>query len=371
MSATTPENRTERLLSVDVLRGFNMFWLAGGTGLALGLLPFCGESIRARLLPQFEHAGWVGFTFYDLIFPLFIFVTGLSVVFSLDCVLQTGGLPGAYARIARRTLLLFALGVVYNGGVSSGWGDIRWMGVLQRIALCYGIASLLYCHLNPRNLIVMSVALLLAYALLLACVPVPGQAAVSWAKETHWAAWLDQHCLPGHKHEGSWDGNGLLGTLPATTNCLMGVWAARILRTQGLREIQKTVRLAAIGAGLCALALLASIEIPIIKLLWTPTYAMLAGGLSFLLLALIHGIVDVLQFRAWTTPFLWIGANALTIYLARNFMDFNALSVRLTGGGIAEAVGADAAYLLKVIVSLAFSLIFLRFLYQRKIFLRV
>lgn len=121
----------ERIGCVDVLRGFNMFWLAGGTGLALGLLPFCGSAVESALRPQFEHARWIGFYFYDFIFPLFIFVTGLSVALSMDRMLETRGLRGAYVRILRRTLLLFLLGVIYNGGVNHGWDTVRWLSLIH------------------------------------------------------------------------------------------------------------------------------------------------------------------------------------------------------------------------------------------------
>ena len=166
-----------RVASVDALRGFTMFWIIGADGAAKalaemlsnkGMIPSTAGNIIGE---QFEHAEWEGLRFYDLIFPLFIFVTGVAIVFSLIRLIEQESKSTAYWRVLRRSLLLFALGLVYGGvteswpdsGVSESWPDIRLLGVLNRIALCYLFASLLFLNLRLPGLIVAFVAILVGY----------------------------------------------------------------------------------------------------------------------------------------------------------------------------------------------------------------
>jgi len=251
------------------------------------------------------------------------------------------------------------------------WSEIRWLGVLQRLALCYLFAGLLYCHLRLRGMIAVCVALLLAYAVLLAYVPVPGASSVSWEKGENWATYIDTRFLPGTKHEGTWDAEGLLSTIPAVSSCLMGVFAAMLLANTTISDKKKVQYFLCIGAALVVTGGLWGLGMPIIKMIWTPSYAVLAGGLSFMLLGALYQIVDVWKIRAWAAPFIWIGANPLTIYLARNMFDFNKLADRFVGGSIQATLGPDWGYLARMIVSLSLSLLVVRFLYHKKIFLRV
>lgn len=360
----------ERLLSVDVLRGLDMFWLVGGTGLALGVVRLMGEPWKTWLLPQLDHAEWIGFTFYDWIFPLFVFIVGQSVVFSLGRLLEQRGRAAAYRRIARRFFLLYLLGVLYYGGLSYPLAEIRWLGVLQRLALCYLATGLLYCHFRTRGLVFICAALLIGYWILLCFIPLPGEGSVSWVEGHNWPSWVDAHLLPGRKMQGAWDVNGLLSTLPAISSCLLGVFASKMLLAPELPQ-RKVVRIMATGAALVVAGLLWALQMPLIKDIWTSSYVLLTGGLSFLLLGALYLVVDVWQVRWWIAPFVWIGVNPLTIYLARNFADFNAFAERFVGGSIAAAVGEDGAYFLKVAVSLGLSLLVVWFLHRRKIYLRV
>ena len=370
-NAAGSDTRTDRVMSVDVLRGFDMFWLVGGMGLALAVIRLAGPTAKAWLLPQTDHAKWVGFTFYDFIFPLFVFVVGMSVVFSLTKLLEQKGRWAAYKRIARRVVLMYLLGVFYYGGMSHVWSEIRWLGVLQRLALCYGISGLLYCHLKLRGLLVVCVALLVGYWALLTFVPVPGATAVSWEKGENWATYIDAHFLPGQKHEGTWDAEGLLSTLPAVSSCLMGVFAAMLLANKSVPDAKKALYFISIGAALAVVGGLWGLQLPIIKMIWTSSYALLAGGLSFALLGVLYLVVDVWKIRAWVAPFIWIGANPLTIYLARNMFDFNKLADRFVGGSIQATLGPDWGYFVRMVVSLGLSLAVVRFLYVKKVFLRV
>ena len=368
--ASSP-NRPERILSVDVLRGFDMFWLCGGTGFALALAKLFGGPLKEPLMKQFDHPEWFGFTFYDLIFPLFVFIVGMSVVFSLGSRLKQGGARAAYPRLIRRFILLFLLGVLYYGGMKNAWSDIRWLGVLQRLALCYLFTGILFCHLGPRSLAAVCAGILIGYWALLCFIPLPGAKAISWAVAENWACYLDNLLLPGRKYDGTWDPEGLLSTLPAVSTCLLGVFAALLLRNENVSPSRKLLWFIVGGLAMAAIGGLWGYQFPVIKKIWTSSYVLVTGGLSFALLGLFYLIVDIWKIQWWTAPFVWIGANPITIYLLRNVMNFNELADRFVGGSIAASVSEDTAYLLRMAVSLALSLLLLRFLYKRGIFLRV
>lgn len=363
--------KEERIVSVDVLRGFDMFWLVGGTGLFLAIGRLFPEPLRGFMLEQLDHAEWIGFTFYDLIFPLFIFVTGMSIVFSLGKLLREQGRAVAYQRILRRFILLYLLGVLYYGAMNHPWSEIRWLGVLQRIALCYLVAAILFCHLNTRGLVAVCAAILVAYWILLAFVPLPGHTGISWDVGQNWACYIDEHVLPGRKHNGTWDPEGLLSTLPAVCTCLLGVFASHVLLAKNVTSKRKLAAFFFGGAAMVVAGFLWGLHFPVIKKIWTSSYVLVAGGYSFILVGIFYLAVDLWKSRWWTLPFIWIGSNALTIYLARNFVDFNEFANRFVGGSLQASVSEDIAYLLQMIVSLGLSLLVVRFLYRNKIFLRV
>ncbi len=247
-----------------------MFWIIGADGAAKalaemlsgkGMIPSTAGNIIGG---QFEHAEWEGLRFYDLIFPLFIFVTGVAIVFSLMRLIEQESKSTAYWRVLRRSLLLFALGLVYGGvteswpnsGVNESWPDIRLLSVLNRIALCYLFTSLLFLNLRLPGLIVAFVAILAGYWALMTFVPVSGIGAGSYAKDANLANWIDAQYLPGRKWNGAWDPEGLLSTLPAIGTCLLGVFAGLLLKEPNLQPHQKTLWLIGAGPAMIALGVL-------------------------------------------------------------------------------------------------------------------
>src|SRR6516225_3999966 len=154
---------SQRLMSVDALRGFDMFWIIGADSLVAGLNQLTKSKPTSFLADQLEHAEWEGFHFYDLIFPLFVFIVGVSLVFSLTKTIESAGRAEALKRVFRRGILLFLVGLFYSGGFSSSWPDMRLMGVLNRIALAYFFAGLLFCFFKPRALAGICLSLLLGY----------------------------------------------------------------------------------------------------------------------------------------------------------------------------------------------------------------
>ena len=361
---------TPRLLSLDALRGFDMFWIVGAEELVRGLGKITEGGLIGLIADQLRHKAWAGFHFEDLIFPLFVFIVGVSLVFSLTKAIAQAGRRAALIRIVRRFALLYLLGILSYGGLSTPVEKIRLLGVLQRIALCYLFASVLFCYLKPKALAAVCAGLLVGYWALLSFVPVPGHGAGNFAEGANLANYVDAQFLPLRKWDGDHDPEGLLSTLPAIASCLLGVFAGLLLQNSAVPERKKVGYL--VGAGLACLAVgwLWHLNFPVIKKIWTSSFVLVAGGYSCLLLAAFYQIIDVWKFQKWATPFVWIGVNPITIYFGGRFIDFEALAKLFVGGPVAAASGRYAELLLAV-VSLAFGFLFLRFLYQRKIFLRV
>jgi predicted acyltransferase len=369
-----------RVASLDALRGFNIFWILGADAAAWALRDMTqnqGPVLSAAgkfIGDQFDHAAWEGFRFYDFIFPLFIFVIGVSIVFSLTRTVEREGKAAAYWRVLRRSLLLFVLGILFYGGLSHHWPEIRLLGVLQRLALCYLFASLLFLSLGRRGLIVTVVTLLVGYWALLTFVPVPGVGTGSYAQGTNLANWIDQHYLPGRKWVTTWDPEGLLSTLPAIATCVLGIFAGQLLQSRLVPQVE-SLWLVGIGIALVAAGQLWGLQFPIIKNIWTSSFVLVAAGYSFVLLGVFHQIIDVWGWRAWAAAFVWIGANAITLYFLNNVANFGVLATRLVGGDIASfldwRVAAGTGRFAAALVGLAIAIALANFFYRRKIFLRV
>jgi len=277
-----------RIVSVDVLRGFDMFWIVGGAGFFIGILKLVGGRIEQIFLPQLEHAEWAGFHFFDLIFPLFVFIIGMSVVFSLQKIIATKGKKAAYNRLIRRTLLLFLLGLLYYGGMKNGFQDIRLGGVLQRLALCYFFAGMLFIHFRTRGLVVAFSLLLLGYWAWLSFIPVPGLGHTSFAMGENWTNWIDAHYLPLRKIHGTWENQGILSTFPAVASALLGIFASQILLNKSIGEMKKVYYFIGGGVALVIAGYLWGLQFPIIKRIWTSSYVLVAGGYSFMLLGVFY-----------------------------------------------------------------------------------
>jgi predicted acyltransferase len=377
----SPASHTRRVVSVDALRGFAMFWIIGGDGTisALDLMSRGkGPVLRAIggfLGLQFEHVEWEGLRFYDFIFPLFIFVTGVSIALSLPSLVEREGRTRAHFKVIRRALVLFGLGLAAYGGVSNYWPGIRLLGVLQRIALCYLFTSLLFLNVNWRGLLVAFVVLMAGYWVLMTFVPVPGIGAGSFAMDANLANWLDAHYLPGRLFDETRDPEGMLSTLPAIGTCLLGVFAGLLLHDVRVAAQQKSAWLIGAGAVLVAVGHLWGIQFPIIKAIWTSSFVLVTGGYGFILLGAAYQIIDIWKFNRWPIVFVWIGANAITLYCVNIVVGFEPLALRFVGGDIARffdwAVTPGTGRFVAHAAGLAFAISLAGFLYRRKIFLRV
>jgi len=355
-----------RLLSLDALRGFDMFWIMGGD-MILRSLPKIHNSPFTRLLAgQMEHCEWAGFHFYDLIFPLFVFIVGVSLVFSLPRSIERSGRPATLKRVVVRSVILFLLGIFYMGGVANGFNNVYLAGVLHRIAVAYFFTSLLFIFFRFRTLVVLCPTLLIGYWALLTFVPAPGIGAPTLAEPgKNLAHYIDHLYLPGQKFEGT-----LLSTMAAVANCLLGVLAGRLLQNETIPPRKKVHWLLASGLISLAVGFAWSIEFPIIKLLWTSTYVLVACGYSAILLALFFQIIEIWGARRWTAPLVWLGMNAITIYIIANIVGFHRLAARFVGGDIKAWLGPYGD-LAQAVVGTALAFFVVWFLYRKQVFLRL
>lgn len=378
-----------RLLSLDALRGFDMFWIVGAHGLFLALTRllqgYDAGTVPAWLTPwldlitvQLEHVSWEGFHFYDLIFPMFVFITGASTVFSISKRLQTDSKSKIFAKILWRTIFLYALGLFYYAGMDQiqNYGDLRYMGVLQRIAIAYGFGATLFLFLNPRWLIASFAIILIGYYALVAFMPFEGSSELKYSQrfdegpENNFVNYFDSKYLAGYKWDGTHDPEGVLSNIPAVGSCLLGLFAGMILINPDRKKSWKFSMLLVLGIVSLALGYGWGLFFPVIKKLWTSSFVLMAGGWSFLLLAFFFLVVDIWKLKFWAMPFVWIGSNAITIYMMWQIIDFDGLSGRIIQFALANQLGAFAP-LVKYFLSIGFAIAILRFLYIRKIHIRI
>ena len=346
-----------------------MFWIIGGDALGTTLLKYGNWSFSPALSDQLRHVEWEGFRFYDLIFPLFLFLVGCVLPYSLEKYRQQPS--AAYWRVFRRTALLILLGLLSNNLLQFDWPNMRYAGVLQRIGICYGAAALIYLQNPPRGQAIWAAGLLVGYWVLLTFIPLPGGLTGDFSKEGNLPGFLDRLLLPGKimsSYYGYGDNAGLLSTVPAIATALLGVLTGNWLKSSA-RPWTKAAGMAA--AGLVALIVGHSwgTIFPIIKNIWTSSFVLVAAGWSLLLLALFYTVIDVLGWRKWSFFFVVIGMNAITIYVAQRFIDFRKIALFFLGGVV--NLSGDLGPLITVIGILIAKWLFLWFLYRHKVFLRV
>jgi predicted acyltransferase len=309
------------MVSLDVFRG--------ATIAAMILVNDPGS--WSHIYPPLEHAEWNGWTPTDLIFPFFLFIVGVSMTLSFASRIARGITRRALVtHVVRRSALIFAIGLFLNGFPGFDLGSIRIMGVLQRIALCYFAAGLLYLitfqtvpasdrparvRANLRVTAAVAIALLVGYWALMTFVPVPGYGAGHLGKEDNLGAYVDRTLMGGHLWSESvtWDPEGFLSTLPAIASLLIGILAGEWLRSDRAAG-RKVLGLATVGLALLIAGRLLHPFFPINKNLWTSSFVLFTGGFAMLALAACYWIVDVRAWRAWAAPFLVFGMNAILAY---------------------------------------------------------
>jgi len=357
-----------RLTSVDALRGFDMFWIIGGGTFFASLAEVYSHPVTNTIRQQLEHVKWEGFRFEDLIFPLFLFIVGVVLPFSLTRRLERGHSRRAlYMHIFKRSALIVFLGLIFNGLLRFNWSEMRWPGVLQRIGICYFFAAIIVMNTKWRTQTVIIAAVLILYWIATMLIPVPNFGAGNLTMEGCLSSYIDQKLIPGELYYGYGDNEGIISTFPAICTVLLGTLAGHWLRSNQMGD-RKAAGLAIAGIVSLLAGCIWGQVFPIIKILWTSSYVLVAGGLSLLLLALFYWIIDVRGYRKWAFFFIVIGMNPITIYFLQRFVDFNGIAEFFLVGVIEHA-----GFLKPLILPLGVVLtkwLFLWFLYRHRVFFR-
>ncbi len=357
--------KKDRLLSLDVLRGFDMIWIIGVDWLVEYI---CGIFGYTWIPMQLEHARWIGFHFNDLIFPLFMFISGAAIPYAIISKLEKN-VPKRKLVIKafKRMVILVVLGIIYNGGLKGDLTHIRFASVLSQIGIAYFFAALIVIYNSSlKSWIIWIVGILVGYAFIQLFIPVPGIGAGVLTPEGTINGYIDLLFLPG---VGTYDPEGLLGISSGVGITLMGVVAGYLLRDKNRNDWQKVYLLAAVGVVLIILAQIIHPFYPMIKKCWTTTFNLMAGGMSFLLMAFFFMIVDILKWQKWTFYFRVIGMNSIFIYLLKRFVDLEATSSYFFGW--AQIVPGIMSELITILGFLITSWILLYYMYKKEIFLRV
>ena len=367
-----PTQRPPRLQSLDALRGFDMFWIMSGEHIIHALaqtthwLPFIWMS------DQLHHTVWNGFTFYDMIFPLFLFIAGVSLPYSMP--LPVVDKKRRYKTIIRRTITLILLGLVVNGVLQfNGYLHTRFASVLGRIGLAWCGAAFIYMNNSLRGQLLWFAGLLLGYWALMTFVPVPGYGAGVLTMQGSLESYIDRLLLPGRLHDTIHDPEGILSTLPAIGTALLGVFTGRLLRWENEHwsMMKKGGVLLLAGLVLLMLGNLWGLIFPINKRLWSSSFVLYAGGWSVMLLSVFYLVIDVAGFQKWAFPFVVIGVNSIAIYLAsEGLVDFAHTADFLFGGLIRRTPVAGQLVWVAISVTMTQWLI-LYFLYRKKIFFKI
>ena len=369
-----PAPTHKRLASIDALRGFDMLLIAGADVLFLQLDGKTGWHWVDVVAKQFAHPVWFGFTFYDFVFPLFLFLAGISIPFSMGKALERGTPTfELYRKAFIRMLLLIALGMLEKNAPFPffDWHQIRLGSILGRIGIAGFVTVLLFINVSARKRLCLVGGILLAYYAGLMWIPVPGYGAGDLSFEGNLVGWFDRSFLPGRLLQGTYDELGILTQLPALCLTVLGACAGEILRNRDLTERVKFTRLVLHGAVCVALGLLWSLTFPLCKHLWTSSFVLLTGGMAFLFMAVFYGVIDILNFRMGSLFFIVIGMNSLTIYLVHRFINLNQTARLLFGGLYMPFAGAGWQGIYETLGGILLSWCLLYFLYRKKIFLSV
>lgn len=337
--------KPERVLSIDALRGFDMFWITGGKPVLVALVGLFVVEMPEWLDYQLSHPAWEGFSAWDIIMPLFLFIVGAAMPFSFSRRIEAGASRrDLYVRMARRVVVLWILGMIAQGKLLDfDLSTLRlFSNTLQAIAVGYLVAGIALIHLPILGQVLLAIALMIAYWLLMILVPVPGHGAGLFQEDVNLAIYVDNMIL-GSFSDGTtytW----MLSGLGFAATVLCGVFSGHLLRSK-LGDMAKFWAL--VGLGIVSLVLgwlwadgfegmgmtlLGDWRFPIIKHLFTSSMVLWAAGWCYLLLALFYLLVDVLKIQKWAFFFIVIGANPIFAYMIIRFIDFKDVANRLVGG---------------------------------------
>ena len=362
-----------RLLSLDALRGFDMLWIIGGSGIVHAIAKNSDAGWLKALDLQMTHVTWNGFHFFDLIFPLFMFISGIAIPYSVKSALSKNpSKRKLIIKFLKRMVILIVLGMLYNGVFKDGFATARYVSILAQIGIAYFFAAVIYTFSGSVKSTLFWIAGILAgVSVMQLFIPVPGFGPGVFTPEGSMNGYIDRLYLPGRLtyFNGIFDALGILSIVSAIGITLMGIIGGKILQDEKLSEYRKTGILAFIGIVLIPIAIILSPVYPIIKVCWTTTYNLLAGGISFLLIALFYLVIDVWGYQKWSFFFRVIGMNSIFIYLLGRIVPVDEITKYFFGwiiipmGGGGEVIGA--------LVIVAAEWLLLYYMYKKSIFVKV
>jgi predicted acyltransferase len=370
---TKAENK--RLESLDALRGFDMFFITGGATLIAAIAALFPDSAAWQAIgAQMEHVPWDGLVHHDTIFPLFLFIAGISFPFSLQKQQEKGkSMTSIYLKILRRGLTLVFLGLVVSGFLKFEFETLRWPSVLGRIGLAWMFAAFIFTATSKKlwpKLAIVPV-ILIGYWLVSAFVHAPGvdPGIDPLTREGNIACYIDRTLLGPHCYKPDYDPEGILSTIPAIGTAMLGMLTGMFIqRSKATSKTALTLFLTGVVSALLGAAW--NTFYPINKALWSSSFVLAVAGYSLIMFALFYYIIDVRGWKKWDLYFKVIGMNSILIYMAPRFIDFSKLNRRLFEGvySLLPEQYYDVAETLGYMLVLW---LFMYFMYRKKVFLKV
>jgi len=370
------ENKTgsKRLVSLDALRGFDMFWIMGGEGIFTGLATLTGWPVFKWFAEQLTHVPWHGFHFYDMIFPLFLFIAGISFPYSYTKRMSGGeGRSSITWHVVYRGLLLILIGILYNNGLRFNFSELRYGSVLGHIGLAWMLAAIIFMNTRLTGRIICCCAVLIGYWILFLLFPAHDLGSNDpFSLEGNFAGYIDRVITPGKLYLGVSEPSGFSTVLPSIGTALLGMFTGEFLISKYLSDkpMRKVLYMFLASLALMATGKIWDLYFPINKMLWSSSYVCWAGGLSLLLFVFFYLITDIWGYRKWTFFFVVIGMNPITIYLTGRIINFGQ-ATNFFFGGFAELLPDKWTGLVNGIGLTSIGWLFLYFLYKKKIFLKI
>jgi predicted acyltransferase len=308
-----PSSKSNRLIFLDVFRGLTV----------AGMVLVNNPGSWAHIYWPLEHAEWNGWTPTDLIFPFFLFIVGVAIPLALGKRIERGDSRRAlFLKVLYRSAIIFLLGEFLAGFPYFHLSTIRIPGVLQRIAVCYFFASLIFLKTRPRTQAIIAVALLIIYWRVMKHFPAPGYYAGDWSKEGSLASYIDRRVLGPHiwKQGIVYDPEGILSTMGALATTLFGVLTGNYLRDKTRAPIERVAHMFIAGVCCVIVGWIWNAWFPINKSLWTSSYVFFTAGLALQFLALCYWLIDIKGYKLWTKPFVIFGVNAIVLFVGTGVM---------------------------------------------------
>lgn len=361
-----------RLASLDALRGFDMMFIMGLASLIAAICALFPGGADCFLARQMGHVSWNGFQHHDTIFPLFLYIAGISFPFSYANMQSRGMVRWKiYRKIIIRGFVLFFLGLICNGFLRFHHDTLRIFSVLGRIGFAWMFAALLFINFRPRTRAVIATVILLGYWFV-SMIPAPDAPAGTdpLSLEGCLAGYIDRTIFPGHLYKTNFDPEGLLSLIPAIVTAMLGMFTGEFVRKENISGNRKTLWMLGAATLMLVLCLVWKNWYPVNKKLWSSTFVLAAGAYSLYLFAIFYWIIDVKGWDGWIFPFKVVGMNSIAVFMVPRFFSVGYARDFLFKG-VAELCPDSVATVILRAGFFFVSWLIPYFLYKQKIFLKV